>query len=77
MKDLHQEIISLREKVGNIDASSTSIFDEESFKNYDESVVLFTGLPKLVLFTNLLNFPSPFLPKKRFMSQFHMRMNVY
>ena len=70
--------------IKGLELLKTSFYDESSFESNDEKVLLFTGLPTFALFSTLLSFLLPYLPKTKKLSNFHhllftlmcLRLNV-
>ena len=69
---LNLEITNLKLKLEELESSQQAFYDEESFKNNDAKVCHFTGLPTLFIFTNILAFLAPHLPKNNKLSTFQI-----
>ena len=52
-------------------------WDQESFKDNDEKVLLFTGLPNWQILMILFGLLSPFLPEKNSMNKFKTMMLTF
>ena len=70
-------IDNLESEVGNVrkDNSKNSylsepFYEQSTFKENDDKVVIFTGLPTYSVFKSLLDYLGPYLPKKKDKSQF-------
>ena len=70
LQTLRTENLQLRSQVD----STTVKWDQESFKNNDEKVLFFTGLPNWQLLMILFGLLSPFLPEKNSMNKFKTMM---
>ena len=74
---MSDEIDSLNLKLEEVKSSHKLFYEEESFRENDKKVLLFTGLPSFTLFSGLLLYLSPFLPPRRKFSKFQVLLLTF